>query len=349
MLCCVRRPASHAPSSIQSVASTRPRAQTWVPFPISSHARRARRARRPRAVPTPTPVPVSKSESAQEQRAAAAGSGTNVEAHDPWRSCMCTSFPAALPICSRVLTIPLWTGIPSCRQRERGQTPCACVRACVCAWARSKSCPLARFYFLSSELLGLLACGNKHRRAARSRRSGSTRAVCPCTIHFYILGLHRALRPPPPNPPILGALRLSTGCVGAIVLRSNAVIAVPPLLNMHTNRLALVSLLPGSSSAIGRGDPWDDDQLTHSLRPSFHVSCAACCASWQPSGPASPPRLEPAPAGMAVESVTTLPGPHKAISGLCWRRAPLGRKHKCPIPSRTRLNLSCPSGPAGCM
>lgn len=155
--------------------------------------------------------------------------------------------------------------------------------------------------------------------------------------------------PPPPNPPILGALRLSTGCVGAIVLRSNAVIAVPPLLNMHTNRLALVSLLPGSSSAIGRGDPWDDDQLTHSLRPSFHVSCAACCASWQPSGPASPPRLEPALAGMAVESVTTLPGPHKAISGLCWRRAPLGRKHKCPIPSRTRLNLSCPSGPAGCM
>lgn len=53
---------------------------------------------------------------------------------------------------------------------------------------------------------------------------------------------------------------------------------------------------------------WDDDQLTSSFHPSFHVSCTTCSAPQQPSGPVTPALR---PADMWMESVTTVPGPPK--------------------------------------
>lgn len=123
----------HIPPSMSSVPwSTRPRAQTSVPFPIRpTPVARIRPCTHsyPSVTVVPTPVLVSRVHWSSGQR-------QRHRAHDPWRSCMCTSFPAILPICSRVLTIPFWMDIPSCRQTE-------CVRVvyvCVCAWRQSRSC-----------------------------------------------------------------------------------------------------------------------------------------------------------------------------------------------------------------
>lgn len=127
------------------------------PLPHPSHAGRAHRPcthSYPSVPVVPTPVLVS-----TQECTAPAGSGQRQrqrhQAHDPWRSCMRTSFPAILPICSRVLTIPFWMGYTQL----------------------SEIMPPARFYFLSSELLSCSPAGISTRRAARSRCPGGQEIV----------------------------------------------------------------------------------------------------------------------------------------------------------------------------
>lgn len=105
-------------------------------------------------VPTPTPACLWCQPQFSFQRVRwSSGQRQRHRAHDPWRSCMRTSFPAilVLPICSRVLTIPSWMDIPSCREREN-----------VCVHGASQDHAAHSLLFSVLRPLVLPACGNKH-------------------------------------------------------------------------------------------------------------------------------------------------------------------------------------------
>lgn len=107
------------------------------PLPHPSHAGRAHRPCT-HSYPSVPVCPWCQPQFSFQEGTAAAGSGQRQRQrqrhrpHDPWRSCIRTSFPAILPICSRVLTIPLWMGY------TRLSTSCLSLASIFCP---PSSCP----------------------------------------------------------------------------------------------------------------------------------------------------------------------------------------------------------------